>query len=161
MKDRARRLIATIARVTPDIGIAEELAEGKGDGTEVYPVGGVPCYFPGIRSTGRAGDRIDVSRNGRTLEPGYTLRRAAGFAQSRMVGLHRFIFTEDGERVAQDSCGASVLRHDDFVMHPFSFAPSGDNAGAPQIGKMARNLGLALSKDLHEIANAHVYHWTC
>ena len=37
-----------IARVTPDLGIAEELAPGKGDGAEVYPVRGAPSDFPGV-----------------------------------------------------------------------------------------------------------------
>ena len=83
----------------------------------------------GIRSTCRAGDRIDLSWNGRTLEPGYSLRRTAGFTQSRIVGLHRFIFTEGGKRLAQDSRATSVFRRDDFVIHPFSFAAAGDNAG--------------------------------
>ena len=40
--------LAAFARVTHDIGIAEELAQEKGDGTEVYPVRRAPSDFPAV-----------------------------------------------------------------------------------------------------------------
>ena len=39
-------------------------------------------------------------------------------------------------------------------MHPASLAPGRRDAGAPEIGKMARNLGLADPEDLHEKTDA-------
>jgi hypothetical protein len=47
-KIESARLIAAIARVIHDLGIADELAQGKGDGTEVQPVRGAPSDFPAV-----------------------------------------------------------------------------------------------------------------
>ena len=53
-------------------------------------------------------------------------------------------------------CGAGVPRRNDAIVHPFPLTPRGYDAGPPQIGEMPRNLGLALLKNLHEIANANL-----
>jgi len=47
-------------------------------------------------------------------------------------------------------------RHNNSVVHPLAFPAGSNHAGATQVGKVARNLGLALGENLNEIADAHL-----
>lgn len=87
-------------------------------------------------SAGHTPNGFDWNRQRYAVERGELLRSAARPRQSRQVSLHRLVFTKNGERFAQNADGASVLWHDDLVMHPFPVAARSDNAGAPQVGKM-------------------------
>jgi len=111
---------------------------------------------PGGSLAGGAGDRLDRYREGRSFERGNLQRGAAGFAEARQVCLHRLLFPDNRESFAQDAGCSRMRRDNDFVVHPLTLPSRSHDAGPPQIRQMPRNLGLALSEDLDEIADANL-----
>jgi len=49
---------------------------------------------------------------------------------------------------------ADMRGHHDAVVHPLTLAPGRDDAGVPQIRKMAGNLWLRCAQNFNEIADA-------
>ena len=49
-----------------------------------------------------------------------------------------------------------VRRPGDSIVHPFAFAPYGDDTRTAQIREMSGDLRLRLAEDLHEIADAEL-----
>ena len=110
-----------------------------------------PLFFFG--STPGAADRIE-NRHRRTLKRSGLRRYTASLAEPRKIRLHRFLFPDNGDRLAKDP-GCTVMgRHYDPVVHPFALAPRRHHARPPQIRKMPGDLRLALSQDLNEVADA-------
>ena len=117
---------------------------------------GRPALFSVVKKALWITERVDASRPRRALEQINPLRRAAGSVQPGEVGLHPFVLPERKQRLAKNTCCARTGRHRDFIVHPFTVAPGDNNARAPQIREMARNLGLALVQNLDEIADTHL-----
>jgi hypothetical protein len=72
------------------------------------------------------------------------------------VRLHPSVVREPPAHVIEHSRGIVVRRRDDAIVHPAALSSSGDNAGAPQVGEMARDLGLRSLEDLDEETDAHL-----
>jgi hypothetical protein len=53
----------------------------------------------------------------------------------------------------QDAGRTGIGRGNNAVVHPFALAPGPDNAGAPQIGQMARDRRLAYPQNLNQKAD--------
>lgn len=70
------------------------------------------------------------------------------------IRLQGLIFTQGSKRFGKNACGGGIRRHDDAVVHPLAFAAGGDEAGAAQIGEMARDFGLAEPENFNEITDA-------
>jgi hypothetical protein len=92
-------------------------------------------------------------RSIQNMKPG---RCAAGLVQEAQIALHLFLPRQPRQRLTQNAGRACMCRGHDLVMHPFALAPCLDNAGSSQIGKVSRDLWLALLQDLHEVANAYL-----
>ena len=105
-------------------------------------------------SAGGAADRLDRNGQRSAFEGGNFARGTAGSIQTQAVGLHGFLFAEDGEGFAEDFCGAGMGGDDDAVVHPLPFPPRGDDSGSAEIGEVARDFRLALAEDFDEIADA-------
>lgn len=81
------------------------------------------------------------------------MRSAASLAEACKIRAHRFLIPQNREGFAENLRRAQVGGHDDSVVHPFAFASRSYDAGSAEVGEMARNLGLALPKNLDEVAN--------
>ena len=103
-------------------------------------------------SIGRAGTDVNWQRS--ALKGDEALRGVAGDRQAGQIGLHLPVGAERGESRAENGCNSGVGGLNDAVVHPFALAAGADDARPAEIGKMARNLGLALREDLDEIADA-------
>ena len=98
---------------------------------------------------------MDRHRQRNTVKRGRSPWSTARFAETGQIRLHALLVRENLQRFPQNSGRTRVIRHNYLVVHPLSLAASDDDAGATEVGEVPRDLGLALSKDLHEVANAH------
>jgi|SRR5271154_2801876 len=100
--------------------------------------------------------RLEGHWHWRTLQCYEPLRLTTGLPQPCKIGLHLRVCPERLEgRVKNRGCSRVVWQFDSIV-HPFAFTSCFDNAGTTKIGKMPRNLRLALVQNLYEVANAHL-----
>ena len=80
-------------------------------------------------------------------------RCATNFGEFGNVGLHCFFFPKRVKRLLEDLRCSAVRRHDYAVVHPFAFAPRGNNTGITQVRKMPRYLGLRRVENLDKKAD--------
>ena len=84
-KIESTRLIAGLARVTRDIGIAEELAQDAlVAALERWPDEGIPEQPAAWLMTAAKQRAIDALRRGRMLEPEHEIARELEFQQQRL-----------------------------------------------------------------------------
>ena len=79
---------------------------------------------------------------------------AADFDEALAVALHFGVLVEPGAEFCEDAGGVGVCGLDEAVVHPLAFAAGGDDAGAAEVGEVARNLGLACAEHGDEEADA-------
>jgi hypothetical protein len=84
------------------------------------------------------------------------LRRTARRAKARNVASHLGFLLQVLQRLVQNARGRLVFGRDESIVHPFAFTSRHSDAGAPEIGKMARDLRLTDAQDLDEIADANL-----
>ena len=70
------------------------------------------------------------------------------------VGLHGALVSEPRKRLLKNLGCPYIRRHDDAIVHPFSFPPRGHDSGTPQVGQMPGYFGLGLIQNLDEITHA-------
>jgi len=80
--------------------------------------------------------------------------RAACPRQASAVSLHRFLFLQRGERLAENLRRADMRRHDDAIVHPLALAPGCDDACLAKVSEMPGDFGLRGVEDFHEVADA-------
>lgn len=95
-----------------------------------------------------------MSRERSALQGRGLLRNTAGAVEARAVGLHGFFSAQNGQRFPENLRGPRIARKDDSVVHPFAIATGADDASPPEVGQVARNLGLAPAEDFDEVADA-------
>ncbi len=74
--------------------------------------------------------------------------------QPSLVSLHYALFAKPRKRLLKNPGRTCIRRHHHPIVHPFALAASCNDTGATQVGQMPRYLGLRLSQDLNEIADA-------
>ena len=96
------------------------------------------------------------SRRGCSQKSGEFCRTAAGSGQTRPVRLHRPLFREPGQGLAQYLSSAQTRRHDDAVVHPPAIAPRLDDSSPAKVGQVPGYFGLALLQNFDKIADANL-----
>ena len=91
----------------------------------------------------------------RALKSYESTRLTAGFGEPGKVGLHFTIGTEGRQCSFKNSESAGIRWTLNTVVHPLPFATRRDDTGTAQVGQVARDLRLALTQNLDEIADAH------
>jgi len=81
---------------------------------------------------------------------------AAGSRKATQVGLHFTIRFERFEHSVEDRSRCCLLRKFNAVVHPLSFSPSCHDTCLTQVCQMPGDLGLALSQNFNQIADAHL-----
>jgi len=136
--------------------IASEIGrETKAFSVPAERISGLACKVCST-SLPRLSRTIHSTRSRSALQS-YELRRtAACLRQPRSIRLHRTIFTEPRQCLAQNLRRADARRHHDAIVHPLPFAPRLHDSRPAQIGEMARYLRLPLRQDLNEIADTNL-----
>jgi hypothetical protein len=100
-------------------------------------------------------DRVgsEFGRPGSPFERHEPLRLAACLAEAREIRLHGAIRPKPGKHGGED-WGHARVEAADPVVHPLAFPPRTHDARFLEVGEMARDFGLALPEDFHEIAYA-------
>jgi hypothetical protein len=80
---------------------------------------------------------------------------ATGHVEPRIIAPHWSCLPQVLQSFVQDCRCRTALRQDQAVVHPAPLAARRDDAGAPQIGEVARDFRLADPQDFDEIADAN------
>jgi len=91
---------------------------------------------------------------GRAAQLNWGLGGAADFDEALAVALHFGVLFEPGADLSENLGGVGVCGFDEAVVHPLAFAAGGDDAGAAEVGEVARNLRLVGVEDGDEEADA-------
>jgi hypothetical protein len=83
-------------------------------------------------------------------------RRAAHGAEARNVASHLGLLLQMLQCLLQNARGRMVLGYHKPVMHPLAFAPRCHDSGSTKISKVPRDLWLASSQNLYEVADANL-----
>jgi hypothetical protein len=99
--------------------------------------------------------RRALDRQRSSIQSRGSLWRATRLVESRELCLHGFFSAQNREHLRKHLRCPRVPRRHDAIVHPFAIASRLHDPSLAKVGKMTRNLGLALPQNFHEIAHAH------
>ena len=108
------------------------------------------------REPGNALLRRQIQRPWRAPQLHRKTGRATNLQELLAVPLKLRMFRQRCADLAKDARGMFVRGFSETVVHPLAFAPRADDAGAPQVSQMTRNLWLADLQNYHEEADANL-----